>query len=187
LLTAEFDFDAGKVGLSAEDCSIDPAASGFAAFSQTGRFSSNEASLGGGVNVPVLPLNIGGMSFEAQIDSGYGDTLYRHSMDVNRALFDALQASGIEMKRVGGVDIVTCAGRESREVWKIEQAKLVDDTGRMIAAFQPVHIIPKAPNACGGIASSNQPKGQLGASFLHTLGHVIFDPRNERVWIAGSQ
>jgi hypothetical protein len=187
LRTVDFDFRTGRVAIHFGGC--DAALfrrAGMTPVSQKGFFSHDLATLAPGrPNVPVLRLRLAGVDLRAQLDTGYDDAVYPHSLDVNAAAFARLKAAGLQMTETGSVRTVGCGVAENRKVWRLEQpVGLVDDAGRVVRVFPAVHLTVNGSRQCGGIAVLDEPAGMLGASFLHTLGRIVFDPWNEAVWIA---
>lgn len=189
LLSAHFSFSPGRerVVLGLGPCDRRRLQSaGFVPVSQGGFFSADTSRLQAGrPNVPVLYLNLAGVRTWAQIDSGYDDRVYKHSIDVNAALFQRLRASGVQLRRIGVINVTTCSGSSQRHVYRAEGTSLrvTTENGRSIRRFSTFHIIPKAPGSCGGIATMNEPAAQIGASLLASLGEIVFDPKDERVWV----
>ena len=87
--------------LSAETCRReDLIARGLTPVAQSGFFSSDPSKRGPGLpNVPVVFLRLGDIRVWAQIDTGYEDFVYSHSVDINQALFDRLVGSGVKLDR----------------------------------------------------------------------------------------
>lgn len=157
---------------------------GLVPVAQKGFFSAAPSS-GPYPNVPVVFLRFGGVRTWAQIDTGYDDLAYAHSIDVNEALFERLSASGMVLNRVPDVQVSTCEGLESRSVYTVKDRPVAieSDDGTPIAQMQTYHLIVKQANGCGGIGAMKIPAAQLGASFLRTFGTVVFDPGSETVWL----
>ena len=155
---------------------------------QNGFFSSNPSMIDGGLsNVPVLFLRLGEVHTWAQIDTGYDDTVYRNSVDINEALYERLVNNGMKLERVADISVSTCEGRESRHVYTVKGRSLVIETdqAKPIKRIETFYLILKSANGCGGIGAMTTPAAQLGASFLQILGTVVFDPRSETVWVDG--
>ena len=175
--------------LSAETCRPEALmARGLTPVAQTGFFSSDLSQVTSGLpNVPIMFLRLGDIRVWAQIDTGYEDFVYSHSVDINQALFDRLVGSGVKLDRINDIDIWTCDGREHRPVYRIKDRplRIENEQGKRIAETDDFHLIVKSANACGGIADMTEPAAQLGASFLGLFGDVIFDPRNTTVWLGG--
>lgn len=185
LLTASVDFEEETAWFSVAPCDAEALLeAGYRPVRQTGFFSSNLARLHGRPNVPVLFLEIEGLRFPAQVDSGYDDLAYPLSLDVNAPLFDALRRAGGRLEPAGGIQVVTCDGAETRDVWRLmAPLRVLGDDGATIRSLAGAHVIPKRPNQCGGVADSAEPAGQIGGSTLRRLGRLVFDPRSERLWI----
>ena len=187
LLSAQFSGNA--VNLGAQAC--DPkalSARGLVPVAQTGFFSSDVSKVASGrPNVPVVFLRLGEVHAWAQIDTGYADSVYPHSVDINEALYGRLVASGVKMERTADVGVWTCEGRESRRAYVAEGSALgiENERGERIVETGRFHLIVKPPNGCGGIAAMATPAAQLGASFLKLFGTIVFDPKNETVWLKG--
>jgi hypothetical protein len=161
---------------------------GLVPISQNGFFSSDLSKIDAGLpNVPVVFLRLGEVHAWAQIDTGYDDTVYAHSVDINEALYARLVESGIKLERVGEVSVWTCEGRESRHVYAVKGRALVieNEQARLIVQTENFHLILKPANGCGGIGEMAVPAAQLGASFLRLFGTVVFDPRSAKVWLEG--
>jgi len=188
LLSAQFTGNA--VHLGAQAC--DPkalSARGLVPVAQTGFFSSDVSKVGSGrPNVPVVFLRLGDVHAWAQIDTGYADSVYPHSVDINEALYDRLVANGVKMERTADVGVWTCEGHERRRAYVAEGSALAieNDRGERIVQTGRFHLIVKPPNGCGGIAAMATPAAQLGASFLQLFGTIVFDPKNETVWLKGT-
>ena len=156
---------------------------GLTPIAQNGFFSSDPKKISAGLpNVPVVFLRLGEVRVWAQIDTGYEDSVYARSVDINQALFDRLVRSGIKMNRTDDIDVWTCDGRESRAVYRLKGAPLTieNERGKPIVETEDFHLIVKPADACGGIADLSEPAAQLGASFLLLFRTVIFDPRSSR-------
>lgn len=187
LLSVEFSDGAAFVG--AEPCRPDALrARGLVPIDQSGFFSSSSARINRErPNVPVVFLGLGDLHTWAQIDTGYDDVLYAHSVDINEFLFQRLIDSGAALNHLADIRVATCEGSELRHVYTVNDRSLVIETGqaRPVAKLDAFYLILKPPNECGGIAVMNVPAAQLGASFLKIFGAVVFDPRAETVWLEG--
>jgi hypothetical protein len=164
-------------------------AHGLIPIAQNGFFSSDPSMIDGGhPNVPVLFLSLGGVHTWAQIDTGYDDTVYIHSVDINKALYERLVNNGIKLERIAGISVSTCESRERRNVYTVKGRSLVIETDRAkpIKRTEIFHLILKSANRCGGIGAMTTPAAQLGASFLQLFGTVVFDPGSGTVWLDGN-
>jgi hypothetical protein len=125
----------------------------------------------------------------AQIDTGYEDFVYAHSIDINQAFFEQLLKSNMRLNHIGNAEILTCEGWETRQVYTPHDVPLVIETdkGTPVLRVSAFYLILKPPNGCGGIAALATPAAQLGASFLRTFGTVVFDPASETVWVKGNR
>ena len=132
-------------------------------------------------------LGLGDIHTWAQIDTGYDDVLYAHSVDINEFLFRRLIDSGAALNHLADIRVATCEGSELRHVYAVKDRSLIIETGQAkpVAKLDAFYLILKPPNGCGGIAAINLPAAQLGASFLKIFGAVVFDPRAETVWLQG--
>jgi len=160
-------------------------ADGYIPLDQRGFFSPDRRRVANDrPNVPVAFVSIGGVKTWAQIDTGYDDDLFPHSLDINQALYNELVAQGVPLTREGFVTIRTCAGYESRPVYSSPQKLMItDQTGAPVTETARYSLIVKPANPCGGIGARLGPAAQLGASFLRLFGAIVFDPQAERVWI----
>jgi hypothetical protein len=182
-------FTAGSAYLGNGACPGDRLrALGFVAINQHGFFSSNMAAIDPGhANVPVVYVSFGGVRTFAQLDTGYDDLRYLHTIDINQALFDRLMASGTELEQLGELRLETCEGSETRKVYRMKNrhAVIEDERAHPILVTSDVYLSLKKPNGCGGIAAMSVPAAQLAASFLESFGTIIFDSKTETVWLAG--
>jgi hypothetical protein len=156
---------------------------------QSGFFSSNTSRIRGELpNVPVVFIRLGEVRTWAQIDTGYDDILYAHSVDINEALYERLVDAGIKLERAADISVSTCEGRESRRVYTVKGRSLFIETdqAKPILETDNFHLILKRSNGCGGIGAMTAPAAQLGASFLQIFGTVVFDPKSETVWLDGN-
>ncbi len=163
-------------------------ARGLVPIAQNGFFSSDPAQIKGGLpNVPVVFLRLGEARAWAQIDTGYDDVVYPHSVDINEALYDSLIKSGVKLERFADIVVWTCDGREKRPVYVVKGRPLVieNERGTSIVQTETFHLTVKPSNACGGIAAFDTPAAQLGASFLRLFGTTVFDPKSGTVWLEG--
>lgn len=160
------------------------AAAGYIAVGQSGYFGRALGRNGSRPNVPILLVRIGRVQFPAQIDSGYDDLAWAHSIDINEPLHKRISGSGVELRLVQKTTATTCAGTESRNVFELRgDVQLVGARGDVIIELKAAHLLPKPLNRCGGIAQMPEPMGQLAASVLRTLGEIIIDGPGESVWV----
>jgi hypothetical protein len=180
----------GAVVLGTEPCRPQALiARGLTPVDQAGFFASDPAKIDPGrPDVPVVFLRLGDVRAFAQIDTGYDDTAFAHSVDINQALFERLVESGIKLERVGDSDVWTCDGHERWPRYRLEDRPLAieNEQGKPIVQTDDFHLIVKRANGCGGIADMTEPAAQLGASFLRLFGTVVFDPKNATVWLDGA-
>ncbi|QAY95300.1 hypothetical protein CWB41_05760 [Methylovirgula ligni] len=158
---------------------------GFTPIDQRGFFSPGRVHVAHDrPNVPVVFLRIGAAKTWAQIDTGYDDDLYPHSLDINQAFHDALIADGASLTLQNHVTVKTCAGFESRPVYSSRQPLVItNESGAAVAQTRDYYLIVKPANICGGIAAQTTPAAQLGVSFLRLFQTIVFDPQAGRVWI----
>ena len=188
LLTAQF--SASSVYLGDHPCEAKAlGARGLVPVSQSGFFSSDLSTIKSGLaNVPIVYLSLGGVRAWAQIDTGYADTVYPRSVDINEALYGRLAASGVRLERLRDLGVWTCEGRESRRVYAVRDSalRIENEQARPIVQTDSFTLIVKPANSCGGIATMGEPAAQLGASFLKLFGTIVFDPKSATVWLDGN-
>ena len=189
LLTTELHYEeAGDqhVTVSPDPCRAELGSLGFRRISTRGYFSSDPTSLHAGVsNVPVIFANLGGIRAAAQIDTGYDDSVFPHTIELNPAMFDQVSAA-MPLVQVGTVSIRTCAGTtRSVPVYVAPQQRLrfENETGSELLAFSGFYVLRKEPGACGGIGGLARPAAQIGASFLRAFGTTVFNPKADEIWI----
>jgi hypothetical protein len=147
------------------------------------------------VNIPTVPIRIGSVDAKAQLDTGYDDSLQPYSININLALFAALQKAGIKLKPQPSksLSLTTCqAGITERvDAYSVPAGTpvgLVDTAGRVIAPPKGRSITlfvkntPSQAANCGGIGTWSQPAAQLGASFVAD-GALVVDPFSARIWV----
>ena len=160
------------------------AAAGFRRVDERGFFAADPALLGTVANVPVLPLRIGYVQAEAQIDTGYGDRTYPFSIDINQAMLAALRQQGVALNRIGDVKVDTCQGAETRDVYAAAAPlRLGAYNEAPLAEISTYVLIPKTPNGCGGIADWTRPGAQLAARFLDLFEAVALDGPGAAIWV----
>lgn len=141
-------------------------------------------------NVPTVPIRIGGVSSVAQIDTAFTDSMIRHSVNINRALLNALVAAGVKLTRAEGIPLSTCVPGVSETTYVYRgtaRFELVSTDG-VAARFSDdatylLKETPKAAQHCGGIGTWSTPAAQIGASFYVDAGRMVFDPFSSRVWV----
>jgi hypothetical protein len=182
-------------------------AAGFAKLSTTGFYANDTATLrpysdvdssaapGGKVpNVPTVPVSVAGVRAIAQLDTGFDDAVVTHSVNVNIAFFDAIQAANpgaLVRDAAADLTLTTCAGvSEPVQAYRLAPGAafaMVDGADVPVRAFSDATIFvkrtPAAAKACGGIGTWTTPAAQVGASFFVDAGALVFDPFASRVWI----
>lgn len=149
----------------------------------------------GCANIPTVPLRIGRVETVAQLDTGYDDSRQPGAVNINAALFSALQTAGVAMTPRPDIALTlsTCQPGVSEriEAWQLAPGVpfgLVGTDGRLLPrpGGRPVTLFvkrsPPAAAVCGGIGTWAQPAAQLGASFV-SGGALVVDPFSARVWL----
>ncbi len=182
----------------------DASLSAFAALDASGFYANDASTLrplsdvdtqaGAGLhvpNVPTVPVTVAGVSAVAQLDTGFLDSLVPHSVNVNVAFFDAVNAASpgaLVRDAAHDASLTTCAGvAESVEAYRLGPGAtfaIGPRTWSSVTVF--VKRTPAAAKSCGGIGTWTAPAAQVGASFFVDLGVVIFDPFASRIWIPKS-
>jgi len=168
-------------------------AQGFRPASTEGYYSNDLSKLKAGVpNIPTVPVRAGTVSAVAQLDTGFDDSVHRHSVNINRAFFDAIQASGIALQQLPGPPTIlgTCTGGTETVVGYRPPSgysfAIIGSDGKPVVSADDVVFFLKDPPAaakpCGGIGTWGIPAAQLGASFFIDANQVIFDPFSATVW-----
>lgn len=177
----------GAVFLGEQPCQ--PAimrARGFVPVSQDYFFSSDPSAMDARLpNVPIVFLRLGATRVWAQIDTGYDDAIYPHSVDINQALYERLIKDGMRLRRVSEMTVSTCEGGETRPVFALVDDPLVVETDQAqpIVRTGNFYLALKQANGCGGIGAMSEPAAQLGASFLRLFRTIVFDPKSKTVWL----
>ncbi|KJD34592.1 hypothetical protein PK35_02070 [Tamlana nanhaiensis] len=168
---------------------------GFKAASTIGYYANDYSKLNNDctANIPTIPVKIGKISATAQIDSGYDDAKYQHSININQAFFNALIDADIYLVENPSANITlsTCVSYYSEAVKAYTlpegvQFSITSIDGSPIFLTSDVNIFlkqtPPEAQTCGGIGTWKIPAAQLGASFLMDSKKVIFDPFQSKVW-----
>jgi hypothetical protein len=161
-------------------------AHGFVPISQEHYFSSDHSALDARrPNVPIVFLRLGAVRVWAQIDTGYDDAIYPHSVDINLALYGRLIKDGMSLRHVSETTVSTCEGSETRPVYSLMDESLIIETDQAqpIVQTQNFYLVLKQANGCGGIGAMSEPAAQLGASFLRLFRAIVFDPKSKTVWL----
>jgi hypothetical protein len=194
LRIAEFHYDAPQpyLAVSQQRC---PARqfeeAGFTSISQDGYYSADPTRLRSNtLNIPVIFVRVGPVIAPAQIDSGFSESgSVRGVVQINEALFTDLRNAGIIMIPFTEVtfSIADCRGnRFVPAIWRVQGVPLQITTreGKAVFAYDsPLLEVKPTPTACGGIATSPEPMGQIGAEYLKRWGTFVLDPLNEQVWV----
>lgn len=181
---------------SAPDAGCDTAqfkSKGFVKLGQAGHWTRAAAASDGVSNGPgtyfALADEKGGMTktFWARIDTGYEDSLLTHSIDINKALLDALQASGAPLKEGPSIQVKGCDGLAHMRrtfVAPGRTLRVIGDGGEPAVQLTTFNLLLKdRAEGCGGMSTSSEPVGQMGASFLNAFGATIFLGPTKEVWI----
>src|SRR5215831_914620 len=160
-------------------------AAGFIAVDQRGYYSHDTSHLTvvRGSNSPVIFLRIGGVSFPAWIDTGWGSQT--GLVAINEKVLDALRHAGVPMHSLSTMNTVRCDGPHDYEVWQVDGAPLEfsDRGGRRLFKYDLPILVVYTPDTCGGPAKAGIPFGLIPALFLSWWGPLIIDGPNERVWV----
>lgn len=151
------------------------------------------AAPGGCVNIPTIPISLGGVQAVAQLDTGYDDSRQPYSININAALFDVLQAAKVQLtpRPDIAVRLSTCVAgvSEALEAYSLDGNWFgIVDTGGWLVPHHAASVTlfvkrtPDAAAVCGGIGTWKQPAAQLGASFV-AGGSLVVDPFSSRVWL----
>jgi hypothetical protein len=198
LRIAEFHFDASEpyLGVSELRCPLRQFAdAGFTAISQEGYYSADPTRLRPNtLNIPVVFVRVGSVIAPAQIDTGFSETgNVRGVVQVNEALFAGLRNAGIAMTPFTEVrfSIKDCRGNAvTPALWQLQGVPLQITTreGNALFAYENALLeVKPTPTVCGGIATTSEPMGQIGAEYLRRWGTVVLDPFNEQVWLKAAR
>jgi hypothetical protein len=158
-------------------------------------YASDPSKLGPGAsNVPAVPVRVGSAQAVAQLDTGFDDGRQRHSVNVNRAFFDAIQAAGVKLQEqpLSSMTLSTCVPSQTETLTAYRLPPGVtfdflatDGTPARSAddAMLFLKETPAAARVCGGIGTWTKPGAQVGASFYVDAKKMVFDPFSSRVWM----
>jgi hypothetical protein len=194
LRVAEFHYDAPEpyLGISEQHCSSRQFEdAGFTSISQNGYYSSDPTRLRPNtLNIPVVFIRVGAVIAPAQIDSGFSETSsVRGIVQINEALLTNLRNAGVTMVPFTEVrfSITDCRGNVATPaLWQVKGTPLQIATpeGKALVEYEELLLeVKPTPTVCGGIATSPQPMGQIGAEYLRRWGTFVLDPFNERLWL----
>lgn len=190
-----FDYVRGRVyRASADGFCHDEALRGIGLrpFDTKGYYSNDLGQLRstGTPNVPVVQVSIGGAQAPAQLDTGFGDTRFSYSINVNKAFFDAIDGDAAGLERVPSADahLSTCVPGVQEEVlaYRSDAAFMVDADGNAVPLPTVYLFLKQSPPEiakCGGIGVYADPAAQLGGSFAMNWGVFVVDPFSSRVWL----
>lgn len=145
--------------------------------------------------MPTVSLRIGHVTFPAQLDTGFGDSVHSHSININRPLLEALSGDRVPMSEVvldpASARLASCDGSydEVREFLLSPPGSLefLDSGGGIARRYTDATFFLKSPTTqsehCAGIATWDIPAAQTGASFVEGFGVMIADPFASLVWI----
>jgi hypothetical protein len=170
---------------------------GLVALSSAGTYVQDLDRLApGAVNVPAVPVRIGGAVAPAQIDTGYDDTLVGPAININRAFFENVDSEALVRAPELDIVLTTCVPGvvEAVQAWRMragEAVELIGEAGdaarRYPDAIAFLKDTPAAARQCGGIGTWSEPGAQLGVSFVARGGRAVFDPWSSRVWVTASE
>lgn len=123
----------------------------------------------------------------AQIDTGYADTVWPFTVDINEAFLAELKETVPSLAIAGLVQVSGCGSEDSlREVYVAPGFRLnvVPDIPQRPIPFDGFHFVLKPRTTeCGGIGPMTVPAAQLGASFLRAFGTTLIRPAKAEIWI----
>lgn len=173
---------------------------GFRSVSSAGYFSNSNDKLNDKCvfNVPTVPVRIGSVAAIAQLDPGYADAKHPFSVNINRALFDALSNAGITLTEIPNerIALSTCIENVTENVISYRMPagvsfSIIGTDGSQVTIHSDAVLMLKetsdAAKSCGGIGTWKIPAAQVGASYFKEAGKMIFDPFTSRVWFGNGQ
>jgi hypothetical protein len=198
LRIAEFHYDSSEPYLGVAELRCPPRRfedAGFTPISQQGYYSADSTRLRPNtLNIPVIFVRVGLVIAPAQIDTGFSETgSVRGVVQVNEALFAGLRNAGIAMTPFTEVQfsIRDCRGNDvTPALWQLKGVPLQIATreGNALFAYEDALLeVKPTPTVCGGIATTSEPMGQIGAEYLRRWGAVVLDPFNEQVWLKAAR
>jgi hypothetical protein len=145
-------------------------------------------------NVPTVPVRIAGTDALTQLDTGFEDSVVPHSINVNVAYLEAVQAASpgaLIRDAAHDLTLSTCAGvSEPVEAYRLADGRafeMIDVQGGRARTWGDATVFvkrtPAAARKCAGIGTWSVPAAQIGASFFTDMRVVVFDPIASRVWI----
>lgn len=168
---------------------------GFKPVSSAGYFSNNLNKLNNNCtpNVPTVPIKIGKSTAVAQIDPGFDDRLYKHSVNINQAFYNSIISCGVKLKAIpeANFTLTTCVEgiNENVKAYKVADGtsfEIIGLDGESVFITSDYHLFlkesPLSAKPCGGIGTWQIPAAQFGASFLKDSKQIIFNPFNSTVW-----
>ena len=123
----------------------------------------------------------------AQLDTGYADTYWPYSVDINEPYLARLKETVPSLVLAGLVPVSGCGQEDTlRQVYVAPGWRLavVPDIPQRPIAFNSFHLVVKPRTTeCGGIGPMPVPAAQLGASFLKAFGTTLIMPTRSELWI----
>lgn len=146
-------------------------------------------------NVPTVPIQLGGVTALAQIDTGYNDSYYSFAININRAYEALLIQNQVHLFALPHLDQVlsTCVAGvyETVKAYRLPHSlhfNFLARDGSEVQSQNEVHIFvkdtPPQAKICGGIGTWEKPAAQLGGSFLKSIKHSVFKAGLKEVWFS---
>ena len=145
-------------------------------------------------DVPTVAVQLDGIAALAQLDTGFSDLTSPYAVNINDALFAAVNgAHPGALVRDASLDqtLTTCEVDVSETVRGYRLATgaafALGPAGAVARSYPNATIFlketPDAAVSCGGISTWSVPAAQVGASFFDGMQALVFDPFSARVWI----
>lgn len=143
-------------------------------------------------NVPMVEIEVNGIRFATQIDTGLSDGWKREtrlSLNVNEAFVKRLRDEGFGIEFYGEpVMLTTCkvGNLDKLQTFRITGGTFVSmiDTGGKRHPVKSVSFTLKSGGKdCGGLNTWSEPTAQIGASWFESWGVFALDPGTKRFWV----
>ncbi len=129
------------------------------------------------LGLPTVRVDVAGVGIPCRLDSGASYIDPEAFLDVNRAAFEAIRASGVPLEKTGEIHVVGISGPESLPLYRgTGEDGLVLRIGRRRIAGVVLVVHDR------GVLAVPEPIALAPASILSRLGRFVLDPFDSRFW-----
>lgn len=143
-------------------------------------------------NNPMIDVEVNGMRFATQLDTGLSDSWSKSmplTMNVNESFVNHLRAEGYSIELFGEpTRLTTCqvGVYDTIQPFRIVggmNIRIIDTDGRQHTIPGVTLYLKTGSKKCGGLNSWEEPMMQIGASWFEKWGVFSIDPVTKRFWV----